>query len=64
MIKRLAIICTLLALLPALAAQAQVGQPPQLDLALADLSQRLGRAVTLNDPVSYTHLTLPTIYSV
>jgi len=49
MIKRLAIICTLLALLPALAAQAQVGQPPQLDLALADLSQRLGRAVTLND---------------
>ena len=48
MIKRLLTVCVLL-LLPTLAAQAQVGQPPQLDVALAALGQQVGRAVTLND---------------
>lgn len=49
MTKRLLIVFTLLALLPALTAHAQLGQPTQIDLALADLSQRAGRALTLND---------------
>lgn len=47
--KRFVLIYAVLALLPALTLQAQLGQPSQLDLALADLSQRLGRTVTLND---------------
>ncbi len=49
MIKRFLTACVLLALLPTLAAQAQVGQPPQLDAALTALGQQVGRTVTLND---------------